>query len=159
VEHSALLELPSRLTVSGNDKRGTTLGQIPPEQPVVVVRTVEHLGIPVGHYVGVDFSSVQIGSELWKLATGRLTPGSLIADPLSAAKVLLQAASHVYLGPHTTAGTLLALMRAQVCADVYFPVATSNRQIVASEPQASRTVVRFLSRNGSGRCSSNASVL
>ena len=82
---------------------------------------LDRLGIPVTHYVGVDLHTVNPSSNLGRLATGRLSVTSLIADPTGTGSLLAQVASHMYLGPGTPVSAVLSLMHVPTTHPVSVP--------------------------------------
>ena len=94
--------------------------------PATIIAGLDHLGIPVSHYVGVDLHTVDPASSLGQLATGKLSVTSLISDPTGTTSLLEQVASHVYLGPGTPVSAVLSLMNVPTANPVNVPTDTDG---------------------------------
>ena len=92
--------------------------------PSTIIAGLDHLGIPVTHYVGVDLHMVNPASSLGQLATGKLSVSSMISDPTGATSLLEQVASHIYLGPGTPVSAVLSLMNVPTSHPVSVPTDT-----------------------------------
>jgi len=92
--------------------------------PSTIIAGLDHLGIPVTHYVGVDLHMVSPSSSLGQLATGNLSVSSMISDPTGATSLLEQVASHIFLGPGTPVSAVLSLMNVPTAHPVSVPTDT-----------------------------------
>ena len=90
--------------------------------PSPIIAGLDHLGIPVSHYVGVDLHMVDPHSSLGQLATGKLSMTSMISNPTGTSSLLDQVASHIYLGPGTPVSAVLSLMNVPTAHPVSVPM-------------------------------------
>jgi hypothetical protein len=119
--HSNVLSIPSALGLPVAGDRTVPLSGLDLHAPTAIIAGLERLGIPVGHYVGVDLHMVSPSSSLGRLATGRLSVTSLITDPTGTGSLLAQVASHMYLGPGTPVSAVLSLMHVPAAHPVSVP--------------------------------------
>jgi len=132
--HTNVLHIPATLEVAGPGGSPVALSTLNIHSPALIIAGVQHLGIPVGRYVGVDLHTVSPKSQLGKLATGKLSVTSLISDPTGTSSLIASVASHVYLGPHTPTSALLDLMRVPAAHPVAVPTShdAEGRVVLAS---------------------------
>jgi hypothetical protein len=119
--HTHVLKIPSGLALpvlGGGSPRIDSLNIHAPDR---IIAGLDHLGIPVSHYVGVDLHMVSPSSSLGQLATGKLSISSMISDPTGTSSVLEQVASHIYLGPGTPVTAVLSLMNVPTANPVSVP--------------------------------------
>jgi hypothetical protein len=134
--HTKVLLVPSTLGVTtGHSTHTVPLSALNIHQPEAIIAGLRQLGIPVGHYVGVDLHAVAPDSSLGQLALGKISMASLIGHPAGTTSMLEAVASHVYLGPHTSVSSLLSLMKVPTRTPVSVPTSTtSNGQVVEAAP-------------------------
>ncbi len=108
--HTNVLQIPQALGLPLPDGDTVPLATLSLHEPSTIIAGLDHLGIPVSHYVGVDLHRVNPASNLGRLATGTLSVTSMISDPTGASSLLAQVASHIYLGPGTPVSAVLSLM-------------------------------------------------
>ena len=116
-----VLKIPSGLalpTVGGSSARIDSLSI---HAPAGIIAGLDHLGIPVSHYVGVDLHMVDPSSDLGRLATGKLSISSMISNPTGTSSLLEQVATHIYLGPGTPVSAVLSLMNVPTANPVSVP--------------------------------------
>jgi hypothetical protein len=142
--HTNVLVLPTKLGVAGPSGRSVPLSSISLHSPSSMIAGLKHIGIPVGHYVGIDLHSVNPASSLGELATGKVSMTSLISHPAGTASLLEAVASHVYLGPHTSVSALLSLMHVPVGAPVSVPTSTEGNGTVVLAAPATAVLRHFL---------------
>ena len=97
--HTNVLQIPKALGLPLAGGRTVPIDTLSLHAPSTIIAGLDHLGIPVTHYVGVDLHMVSPTSSLGQLATGKLSVSSMISDPTGATSLLEQVASHIYLGP------------------------------------------------------------
>ena len=119
--HTNVLQIPQALGLPVPDGSTVPLGTLSLHAPASIIAGLDHLGIPVSHYVGVDLHMVNPASNLGQLATGRLSVSSMISDPTGASSLLEQVASHIYLGPGTPVSAVLSLMNVPAAHPVSVP--------------------------------------
>jgi hypothetical protein len=119
--HTNVLKVPSSLALPLSGGHKATIEQLNLHNPDAIISGLDHLGIPVTHYVGVDLHMVDPNSNLGKLATGKLSVSSLISDPTGTTTLLEQVASHIYLGPNTPVSAVLSLMNVPTAHPVSVP--------------------------------------
>jgi hypothetical protein len=143
--HTKVLLVPTSLSVSvGHAAHTVALSSLNIHQPEAIIAGLRQLGIPVGHYVGVDLHAVAPHSSLGQLALGKTSMASLIGHPAGTTSMLEAVASHVYLGPHTSVSSLLSLMKVPTRTPVSVPTATTaSGQVVEAAP-AIDVLKRFL---------------
>jgi hypothetical protein len=135
--HTNVLSIPSTLEVTGPTGTPVALCTLNIHSPALIISGLRHLGIPVGHYVGVDLHATNPNSRLGMLATGRLSVTSLISDPTGTSSLIEAVASHVYLGPGTPTSALLALMKVPTGRTVAVPTqADSSGRVILAAPFA-----------------------
>jgi hypothetical protein len=119
--HTNVLQIPQALGLPLRDGGTVPLGTLSLHEPSTIIAGLDHLGIPVSHYVGVDLDRVNPASSLGRLATGKLSVSSMISDPTGASSLLAQVASHIYLGPGTPVSAVLSLMNVPTAHPVSVP--------------------------------------
>ena len=124
--HTNVLKIPSSLALPTTGGRTAPIETLSLHEPDTIIAGLDHLGIPVTHYVGVDLHMVDPNSNLGKLATGKLSVSSLISDPTGATTLLEQVASHIYLGPGTPVSAVLTLMNVPTAHPVSVPTAKNG---------------------------------
>jgi hypothetical protein len=90
-----VLKIPSQLALPKPGGGRVPIDTLSPHEPATIIAGLDRLGIPVGHYVGVDLHTVSPTSSLGCLATGNLSVTSLISDPTGTTSLIEQVASHV----------------------------------------------------------------
>ncbi len=132
--HTNVLKIPSSLQLPTSDGRTVPIETLSLHAPDALIAGLDHLGIPVSHYVGVDLHMVSPNSSLGQLATGKLAVTSLISDPTGTASLLEQVASHIYLGPGTPVSAVLSLMHVPTARPLSVPTAKDvhGRVVLAS---------------------------
>ena len=119
--HTNVLQIPQRLGLPLANGSTVPLGALSLHAPSTIIAGLDHLGIPVSHYVGVDLHAVDPKSNLGELATGKLSVSSMISDPTGATSLIEQVASHIYLGPGTPVSAVLSLMNVPTAHPVSVP--------------------------------------
>ena len=119
--HTNVLKVPSSLALPLTGGHRAAIDALSLHNPDAIISGLDHLGIPVTHYVGVDLHMVDPNSNLGKLATGKLSVTSLISDPTGTTTLLEQVASHIYLGPGTPVSAVLSLMNVPTAHPVSVP--------------------------------------
>jgi hypothetical protein len=119
--HTNVLQIPKALGLPLTDGGSAPLSTLSLHAPSVIIAGLDHLGIPVSHYVGVDLHTVNPASNLGRLATGKLSMTSMISDPTGTSSILQQVASHIYLGPGTPVSAVLSLMNVPTAHPVSVP--------------------------------------
>ncbi len=119
--HTNVLQIPKALGLPLADGSTVPLGTLSLHAPSTIIAGLDHLGIPVSHYVGVDLHLVNPHSDLGELATGKLSMTSMISDPTGTTSLLEQVASHIYLGPGTPVSAVLSLMNVPTAHPVSVP--------------------------------------
>jgi hypothetical protein len=119
--HTNVLQIPETLGLPLPDGATVPLATLSLHEPSSIIAGLDHLGIPVSHYVGVDLHRVNPASNLGQLATGKLSVSSMISDPTGASSLLAQVASHIYLGPGTPVSAVLSLMNVPTAHAVSVP--------------------------------------
>jgi hypothetical protein len=119
--HTNVLQIPKALGLPLAGGGTVPLGTLSLHSPSVIIAGLDHLGIPVTHYVGVDLHTVSPTSNLGKLATGKLSVSSMISNPTGATSLIEQVASHIYLGPGTPVSAVLSLMNVPTAHPVSVP--------------------------------------
>lgn len=132
--HTNVLKVPSSLALPLSGGRRAAIDALSVHNPDAIISGLDHLGIPVTHYVGVDLHMVDPNSNLGKLATGKLSVTSLISDPTGTTTLLEQVASHIYLGPGTPVAAVLSLMNVPTAHPVSVPTSKDGdgRVVLAS---------------------------
>jgi hypothetical protein len=139
--HTHVLEIPDGLGLPMPGGASVPIQTLSLHAPGTIIAGLDHLGIPVSHYVGVDLHMVNPNSSLGQLATGRLSVTSLISDPTGTTSLLEQVASHIYLGPGTPVSAVLSLMNVPTANPVNVPTNTDRHgEVVLAS--ASATVLR-----------------
>jgi hypothetical protein len=128
--HTNVLKIPSSLALplAGGDK--AAIEALSLHRPNAIISGLDHLGIPVTHYVGVDLHMVDPNSNLGRLATGKLSVSSLISNPTGTTTLLEQVASHIYLGPGTPVSAVLSLMNVPTAHPVSVPTSKDEHGTV-----------------------------
>ncbi len=119
--HTNVLQIPQKLGLPLSNGTTVPLGTLSLHAPTTIIAGLDHLGIPVSHYVGVDLHMVDPDSNLGRLATGRLSMTSMMSDPTGTSSILEQVASHIYLGPGTPVSAVLSLMNVPTAHPVSVP--------------------------------------
>jgi hypothetical protein len=119
--HTNVLKIPSGLALPVLGGGTARIDSLSIHAPASIIAGLDHLGIPVSHYVGVDLHMVSPTSSLGQLATGKLSVSSMISDPTGTSSVLEQVASHIYLGPGTPVSAVLSLMNVPTANPVSVP--------------------------------------
>jgi hypothetical protein len=119
--HTRVLKIPSGLALPVLGGGTARIDSLNIHAPASIISGLDHLGIPVSHYVGVDLHMVDPNSSLGQLATGKLSVSSMISDPTGTSSVLEQVASHIYLGPGTPVSAVLSLMNVPTANPVSVP--------------------------------------
>jgi hypothetical protein len=119
--HTNVLQIPQKLGLPLSNGSTVPLGTLSLHAPTTIIAGLDHLGIPVSHYVGVDLHMVNPHSNLGLLATGRLSMTSMMSDPTGTSSILEQVASHIYLGPGTPVSAVLSLMNVPTAHPVSVP--------------------------------------
>ena len=116
-----VLKIPSSLALPTSGGHSAAIDSLSIHAPAAIIAGLDHLGIPVSHYVGVDLHAVAPDSDLGRLATGKLSITSMISDPTGTSSLLEQVASHIYLGPGTPVTAVLSLMNVPTAHPVSVP--------------------------------------
>jgi hypothetical protein len=124
--HTNVLQIPKALGLPLAGGATVPLATMSLHSPSEIIAGLDHLGIPVTHYVGVDLHMVDPHSNLGQLATGKLSMTSMISDPTGVSSLLDQVASHIYLGPGTPVSAVLSLMNVPTAHPVSVP---TNRDV------------------------------
>jgi hypothetical protein len=119
--HTNVLQIPQKLGLPMSNGTTVPLGTLSLHAPTTIIAGLDHLGIPVSHYVGVDLHMVDPDSNLGRLATGKLSMTSMMSDPTGTSSILEQVASHIYLGPGTPVSAVLSLMNVPTSHPVSVP--------------------------------------
>jgi hypothetical protein len=119
--HTNVLKIPSGLALPVLGGGTARIDSLSIHAPASIIAGLDHLGIPVSHYVGVDLHMVDPSSSLGQLATGKVSVSSMISDPTGTSSVLEQVASHIYLGPGTPVSAVLSLMNVPTANPVSVP--------------------------------------
>ncbi len=119
--HTNVLQIPQKLGLPLSNGTTVPLGTLSLHAPSTIIAGLDHLGIPVSHYVGVDLHLVNPHSNLGRLATGKLSMSSMMSDPTGTSSILDQVASHIYLGPGTPVSAVLSLMNVPTAHPVSVP--------------------------------------
>jgi hypothetical protein len=129
-----VLTIPSSLALPVAAGRHVPLKSLNIHAPSVIIRGLDHLGIPVSHYVGVDLHAVSPSSSLGQLASGKSSITSMISDPTGTSSLLAAVASHIYLGPGTPVSAVLSLMNVPTAHPVQVPTSRNSqgRVVLAS---------------------------
>ncbi|HVA09222.1 MAG TPA: hypothetical protein VNG12_21020 [Acidimicrobiales bacterium] len=143
--HANVLSVPSTLSVrSSNGGAKVPLSSLNIHEPAAMVRDLRAMGIPIGHYVGVDLHAANPNSQLGRLALGTLSVTSLLSNPAAASGLIASVASHVYLGPHTSVSALLSLMHVQSSTTLSMPTSTLSDGTVVLATAAMDVLRHFL---------------
>jgi hypothetical protein len=128
--HTNVLKIPSALGLPMPGGGTVPIRTLSLHAPATMIAGLSRLGIPVSHYVGVDLHMVDPSSSLGQLATGKLAITSLISDPTGTTGLLVQVASHIYLGPGTPVSAVLQLMHVPTANPVSVPTARDGHGTV-----------------------------
>jgi hypothetical protein len=142
--HTNVLMVPSKLAIKGPGGTSVPLSSVSLHAPATIIAGLRHIGIPVGHYVGVDLHAASPNSSLGKLAAGKISMTSLISNPTGTASLLEAVASHVYLGPNTSVSSLLSLMHVPTTNPVSVPTSTDARGRVVLAASGDHVLAKFL---------------
>jgi hypothetical protein len=140
--HTNVLQIPQAMAVPLRSGGTEPLEQLSLHAPATIIAGLEHLGIPVSRYVGVDLHMVSPLSDLGKLATGKLSITSMISDPTGTTSLLEQVASHMFLGPGTPVSAVLTLMNVPTAHPVTVPTARDEQGKLVVLGSALETVLR-----------------
>ena len=129
-----VLTIPAALALPVSAGRTAPLKSLDIHTPSVIIRGLDHLGIPVSHYVGVDLHMVSPSSNLGQLASGKLSITSMISNPTGTTSLMAAVASHIYLGPGTPVSAVLSLMNVPTAHPVQVPTSRDpqGRVVLAS---------------------------
>jgi hypothetical protein len=119
--HTNVLQIPKALGLPLEDGTTVPLAALSLHAPSTIIAGLDRLGIPVSHYLGVDLHMVDPSSALGRLATGKLSVGSMMSNPAGASSLLEQVASHIYLGPGTPVSAVLSLMNVPTAHPISVP--------------------------------------
>jgi hypothetical protein len=119
--HTHVLKIPSTLGLPLASGHTVPIQTLSLHSPREIIAGLDHLGIPVTHYVGVDLHMVDPNSNLGELATGKLSITSMVSDPTGTTTLMEQVASHIYLGPGTPVSAVLSLMNVPTANPVSVP--------------------------------------
>jgi hypothetical protein len=139
-----VLRIPSRLDIAGPDGRPVAVSSLSIRQPDAIISGLRRLGIPIGRYVGVDLHAVSPTSALGRLATGKTSVTSLIADPTGTTSLIEAVAKHVYLGPDTPTSALMTLMKVPAGKPVSVPTSKDSRGRVILAAAYGNVLRKFL---------------
>lgn len=138
-----VLSLPGRLMSRPGHQAARAIDHVAPEAARRLVATVESLGLPVAHYVGLDLAHVAPTSALGQLVADRRSASGIIRDPLAAGAVLSGLVHHLVLDRRTSLQRALDLLSLRSCRSQHLPVSPDGRLAVPTA--AARGVVsRFL---------------
>ena len=98
-----VLKIPDTLGLPLASGATVPISKLSVHSPTAIIAGLTRIGIPVSRYAAVDLHAVDPSSSLGRLATGKMSVTSLLADPTGASSLLQQVASHVWLGPGTPA--------------------------------------------------------
>jgi hypothetical protein len=131
--HTNVLQIPDKLQIVTPSGQHLPVSGVDLRQPADIIFGLNHLGIPVDRYVGVDLHMVSPTSSLGQLATGKLSVSSLISHPAGSMSLIESVAHHVYLGPNTSPSALLSLTKVPAGHPVSVPTSKdSNGRVVLS---------------------------
>jgi hypothetical protein len=142
--HTNVLQIPKALGLPMPGGGTVPIDTLSLHAPSTIIAGLDHLGIPVTHYVGVDLHAVNPDSSLGRLATGNLSVTGLISDPTGTSSLLEQVASHIYLGPGTPVSAVLSLMNVPTAHPVSVPTDTDVHGTVVLASAFSTVLRGFL---------------
>jgi len=142
--HTNVLQIPKALGLPLRNGSTAPLGTLNLHAPSAIISGLDHLGIPVTHYVGVDLHMVNPNSSLGRLATGKLSMTSMMSNPAGTSSILAQVASHIYLGPGTPVSAVLSLMNVPTAHPVSVPVERDVHGIVVLTAAFANVLRAFL---------------
>ena len=142
--HTHVLKIPGGLALTMASGARVPIKTLSLHSPAAIIAGLDHLGIPVSHYVGVDLHMVDPTSSLGQLATGKLSITSLISDPTGTTSLLEQVASHIYLGPGTPVTAVLSLMNVPTANPVSVPTSKDDEGKVVLASAFSTVLRGFL---------------
>jgi hypothetical protein len=128
--HTNVLKIPTTLGLPLASGATEPISKLSVHAPTAIISGLTRLGIPVSRYVAVDLHTVDPASNLGRLATGKMSVTSLLADPTGASSLLEQVASHVYLGPGTPVSAVLTLMNVPTAHPVSVPISRDGGTVV-----------------------------
>ena len=139
-----VLQVPSALSIPLTGGTTVRLEDLSLRSPSAIVSGLDRLGIPVGHYVAVDLHAVPPTSMLGRLATGKVSVGSLVSDPTGTSTLLEDVATHMYLGPGTPVSAVLSLMDVPTSHPVSVPTDRNPQGDLVLASEFSRVLRGFL---------------
>jgi hypothetical protein len=142
--HTHVLKIPDGLALPMAGGARVPIRTLSLHSPAAIIAGLDHLGIPVSHYVGVDLHMVDPASSLGQLATGKLSVTSLISDPTGTTSLLEQVASHIFLGPGTPVTAVLSLMNVPTANPVSVPTSKDDEGKVVLAAAFSTVLRGFL---------------
>jgi hypothetical protein len=142
--HTNVLQIPQTLGLPLANGSTVPLGALSLHAPTAIIAGLDHLGIPVSHYVGVDLHMVDPSSNLGRLATGKLSMTSMMSNPTGTSSLLEQVASHIYLGPGTPVSAVLSLMNVPTAHPVSVPVERDVHGVVVLTAAFANVLRAFL---------------
>ncbi len=142
--HTNVLQIPKTLGLPLANGSTVPLGALSLHAPTAIIAGLDHLGIPVSHYVGVDLHMVDPSSNLGRLATGKLSMTSMMSNPTGTSSLLEQVASHIYLGPGTPVSAVLSLMNVPTAHPVSVPVERDVHGVVVLTAAFANVLRAFL---------------
>jgi hypothetical protein len=142
--HTNVLQIPKALGLPLKNGSTVPLGTLSLHAPTTIIAGLDHLGIPVTHYVGVDLHMVNPHSSLGELATGTKSMTSMISDPTGTSSLLEQVASHIYLGPGTPVSAVLSLMNVPTAHPISVPVQRDLHGVVVLTAAFANVMRAFL---------------
>jgi len=125
--HTAVLTIPNTLALPVSNGATAPLDSLSIRRPAAIISGLDHLGLPIGRFVGVDLHMFSSKSEVGQFATGQLSASSLVSNPVGASSLLEQVASHVYLGPGTPMSAVLSLTALSATQTTVLPTTRAPR--------------------------------
>ena len=119
--HTNVLKVPDTLGLPLASGGTVAISKLSVHSPTAIIAGLTRIGIPVSRYAAVDLHTVDPSSSLGRLATGKMSVTSLLADPTGASSLLQQVASHVWLGPGTPVSAVMTLMNVPTAHPVSVP--------------------------------------
>lgn len=153
-----VLSLPSHLALPPVAGRAVPLDRMAPGRPADLVDALQRLGVRVTRYIGLDLSRVPVASPVGRLLSGKASIAALIANPLDLDHVLAGIVHHLFLGPRTSLGDALELLRLQSCTPRPLPVARVGTVDIPA-PDAATVLHQVLGRPPAGGCHSSVANL
>jgi hypothetical protein len=134
--HTHVLNIPIALAIRVGSHT-VPLSSLDVHAPDAIIAGLRKIGIPVSRYIGVDLHMVNPDTSLGRLATGKLSIATLIANPTGTTSLVEQVASHVYLGPGTSVSAILDLLHVPTTQPVWVPTAHTQGNVVLASPYVS----------------------